>query len=143
MSVDMVHFDEGFVEVFGEHCGDGFADDEGTGEAGVGGDGDEVGGFDGVSTDVLEDGDDFFAMEARGDFGQHPSVFLVVGDLGVGEELFDVKGVSFVGDDGEGGIVAAGFDGEGFGHKITEDWVKITEPSQFCEARILGDCRRV
>jgi hypothetical protein len=53
-------------------------------------------------------------VEARSDFGKNATEFLMVGDLGISEELVDNKSISIIGDDSDGSIVATGFYGEGF-----------------------------
>ena len=112
MAFEVIDGDEGDVLREGEGLGVGDADEQGTGEAGAGGDGDgvEVGEGDvGLGEGGADDGDDGAEMLAAGEFGDDSAVAGVGGDLG-GDSRGESAGAAL--DDGSGGLVAGGFDGE-------------------------------
>jgi hypothetical protein len=117
VAFEVVDGDERFVECGGESFGVGDADEKCADEAGALGDGDSVKvvvGEVSLGERFADYRDNLAEVFARSQFGDDAAVFLVNIDLRgdhVGED------VEAVGDDGGGGFVAGGFDGEDFcGH---------------------------
>ena len=108
----VVDGDEGDVLREGQGLGVGDADEQSTGEARAGGNGDgvEIGEGDvGLGESGADDGDDGAEVLAAGEFGNDSAVASVGGDLG-GDGRGEGAGAALY--DGGGGLVAGGFDGE-------------------------------
>ncbi len=108
----MVDGDERNVLRVGQSFGVGDADEQCSGEAGAGGDGDgvEIGEGDvGLLERGADDGNDGAEMLAAGQFGDDSAIAGVGGDLR-GDDGGERAGAAL--DDGGGGLVAGGLDGE-------------------------------
>lgn len=120
MAFEVVDGDEGDVLGEGQGFGVGDADEEGTGEAGTGGDSDGVEvveGDVGLGEGGADDGDDSAEVFAAGEFRDDSAIAGVGGDLGSDG---GGEGAGTALDDGGGGLVAGGLDGEdeaGAGHR--------------------------
>ena len=112
VAFEVVDGDEGDVLRVGQGLGVGDADEQRSGEAGAGGDGDgvEIGEGDaGLGQGGADDGNDGAEMLAAGQLGDDAAVAGMGGDLR-GDDRGKRAGAAL--DDGGGGLVAGGFDGE-------------------------------